>query len=164
MVDWSENILTLYLTYWIVPYCGGLLRKATWHFDCVLEDHVTNENHLSPLLKSQLPLNLAGIKLGWMLTYLNGHLPIKSLEPMITWQHQVTDKTIILHYHIGYGHETWQDDDLLVRPSPIKLFDLFVMRSCKITWHPTIIISPLTKSLKPLNLKRMVRYLKGLLP
>ena len=50
-----------------------------------------------------------------------------------------------------YGHQTWQDGNLVDGPLPIKSHDPLVMWSCKIMWQTKIIISPLTQSLWPPN-------------
>ena len=63
-------------------------------------------------------------KLGKMMTYTKGLLPIKLLDPLLMWSCEITQqtKTIIspdnklkqlcLHYHNAYDQQTWQDGDL----------------------------------------------------
>ena len=41
-----------------------------------------------------------------------------------------------------YGHQTWQDGNLVDGPLPIKSHDPLVMWSCEIMWQTEIIISP----------------------
>ena len=54
----------------------------------VLPGHLTNDNHyISP------PRVLMATRLGKMITYLDGLLPIKSLGPLITWSYEITWQT-----------------------------------------------------------------------
>ena len=57
-------------------------------------------------------------KLGKMVTYREGLLPIKLRDALITMPCEITwqTKTIISplsHYHSAFSHQTWQDADLL---------------------------------------------------
>ena len=67
---WPQNLTGLSLTVWI------LAHKVKWHYDLVvLEDHVTNQNHYISLTK---------VPIGRMVTYIEGLLPIKSHDALIT--------------------------------------------------------------------------------
>ena len=61
-------------------------HKVTWHFDhVVLEDQLTNWNHyVSP---TKVPM---ATKLGRIVTHLDGLLPIKSHDPLITRSCKIT--------------------------------------------------------------------------
>ena len=107
---------------------------VTRDFDhVVLEDHVTHWNHFS---HTTVPI---ATKLARMVTYLEGLLPIKSRDTLITWSCKITwqTKTIISHL-----------DGLL----PIKSHDSLIMWLCEITRQTKTIISPLSQYLLPPNL------------
>ena len=107
-------------------------------------------------------------KLGRTVTYLNGLLPIKSLDPLITWSCKVT----------------WQAQDNYISPTimpiatkldrmmtylrrlpPIKLFNPLVTWSFyKITWQAKTIISPLSQCLRSTNLASWWLTLRGSSP
>ena len=55
-----------------------------------------------------------------------------------------TTKTTYSHWHDNCSHQTWQNSDLAWGGPPIKSDELFITRSCEVTWQTITIISPLT--------------------
>ena len=53
-------------------------------------------------------------RLGRAITYIGGLLPIKLFDPAITWSCETRNnlKSLYLHYHSAFGHQTWQTGDL----------------------------------------------------
>ena len=101
------------------------------------------------------PQFLRSTNFGRLVTYLDGLLPIKSHDPLITWSPEITwkTKTIIspmlrclramgkvMTYHKGL--------------SQVKPYDPFIMWSCEITWQTKSIIFLLPKCAWPSNLVR----------
>ena len=75
---------------WGAPY-----HKVIKRFDhVVLQGYVTNENHY--IFPTRVSM---ATKRGRMITYLDGLLPIKSLDSLITWSCEITweTKSIILN-------------------------------------------------------------------
>ena len=85
-----------------------------------------------------------------MVTYLDGILPIKSHDPLITWSPEITWKTKaitspmlpclrplgkVMTYHKGL--------------SQVKPYNPFIMWSCEITWQTKSIIFPLSTCVWP---------------
>ena len=99
-------------------------------------------------------------KLGRILAYLDGLLPIKSHDPLIFQDHV----TKYLHYHNAYGHQTWQDGDLLLEAANNKVTersDHVVVQSHLTNENHCISTS---KVLMTTILDRMIIYFDGLLP
>ena len=80
---------------------GAPIRKVTRHFDhMVLRDHLTWQT--KNISDSRV---LMANKLGRMVTYLDGVLPIKSHETLIKFSCKITWHTKkCLFYHNTYGH------------------------------------------------------------
>ena len=76
--SWQDG----YLLWWAPAH------KVTGPFDCVVsQDHVIYKNHISTYT---VPMTT---KLGKMITYLQGLLPIKSHEALIVWSCKITWQT-----------------------------------------------------------------------
>ena len=91
---------------------GAPLHKVTEPFDLmVFQGHPTNENRY--IATATVPM---ATKLGRMVTYLDGLLPMKSHDPLITWSCEITGsrKPLYFHNHSAYGHQTWRGGDLTV--------------------------------------------------
>ena len=89
----------------MVTYLEGALTSDSQHpDDVVLQSHVTNENHYFSTTKVAMTT-----KLGMMVPYLDGLLPIKFhdlwLHDLATSCHKL--KLLYLPYHSAYGHKTW---------------------------------------------------------
>ena len=83
-----------------IVFCDHL---TTWnHY--IFCDHLTTWNHY--ISDIALPLT---VKLGRMVTYLEGLLFTKPRKSLITWSCKVTWKMKTITF---YDHQTWQDGDL----------------------------------------------------
>ena len=92
---WQDGNLT-----WRAP-----THKVKQRLDhMVLQVHVTSKSHYTSTTRV-----LMATKLGSMMTYLDGLLPIKSHDPVISWLCEISwpTKTIYLQYHSAYGHQIW---------------------------------------------------------
>ena len=79
---WPPNLLEWWLT------SGASKRKIVYHFDLVvLQGHRTNKNHYISTTRVSM-----ATKLGMMVTYLDGPLPIKSHDPFIVQYCEITWK------------------------------------------------------------------------
>ena len=64
-------------------------NKVTWPYDnVILQDHMANLNHYISTIRAPM-----AIKLGRMVTYLDGYLLIKSHYPLIAWFSGITWQT-----------------------------------------------------------------------
>ena len=83
-------------------------------------------------------------KLGMMVTYVDGLLPITPYDPLITWSskttwHSRTISTTIVLIATKLGRMVNNLEEVL----PITLLDPLFMWSCNIAWQTKAIISPL---------------------
>ena len=90
-------------------------------------------------------------KLSGKVTYLHGLLPIKSLDPLITWPCEIAWQTKNYYQNV-YGHPTWRMLFYLDGILSIESHYLLITWSCKIKWKSKIIRSPLPQCLQPSNL------------
>ena len=70
-------------------------------------------------------------------------------------------KSLYLHYHSAYGHQTWQDSNLPWWLLPKKSHDSLIAWLCEITWQTKTIISPLSECPWPSILARGYLTLMG---
>ena len=118
-------------------------------------------------------------KLGRMVTYLDGFLPVKSHDALVTWSYRIMWQTKIRSHGLArscenkkyiftttifmatkLGRMVTYLDYLL----PTKSNDHIITCFCEITWQTNTILSPLPQCLWPYNLGRMMTYLVWLLP
>ena len=104
-------------------------------------------------------------KLRRMVTYLNGLLPIRSNNCLITWSCKVTlqTKIIIFTTRVPLATKLCRMVTYLNGLLPIKSNNCLITWSCKITLQTKIIIFT-TRVPMATKLGRMVTYLDGLLP
>ena len=101
-------------------------------------------------------------KLGTMVTYLDGLLPITSYDPLITWSskitwHTQTISTTTVLIATKLGRMVINLEELL----PIMLLDPLFTWSCDIAWQTKAIISPLSRCLSPKNLAGVGLNMRG---
>ena len=117
------------------------------------QDHVTNDKHIST---TRVPM---ATKLGRMLAYLDGLLPIKSHDPLIKWSCEIPWQTKAI---LSLSTTTISKASTTAKPMSTKLdrmvtylewllhiksHGFLITWSCKITWQPKIVIYTLTQCL-----------------
>ena len=102
-------------------------------------------------------------KLGRIVTFFEGHLPIELLNPLITWSCRITwqtKRTMTMPMVTKFGLLVTYPKGLL----SIKWEDPVITWSCKVTWENKTMISSLLESLCPSNLAVQRLNLRRSLP
>ena len=101
----------VFLFFFVFPFSSVLL-------DVILLDHVKNQNIISKLKQCLWPANLAGV---WLT--LRDSDPYSCITLSLRHVARLRDdlKTLYLHYHNDYGHQTCQGDKILRGAATLKL-------------------------------------------
>ena len=100
---------------------GSLVGRSPWWASThkvacsvdhvILQGHLTNKNYF--LSTTRVPM---ATKIDRLMTYLDGLLPIKSQNLLITWPCEINKlKQLYVQYHSPYGQQTWKGIDITWR-------------------------------------------------
>ena len=157
---WSGGLLKLHDKLKIYCYYQSFYDHETWQ-DSNLRDILFKWSwKISWQTKVVVSFCPMATKLGRMVTYLEGLLPIKSHDTLTSWilrDHNIFTITVPIATNRG------RILTYLEGLAPRKLLDPLVTWSCNITWQTKTIISTTSMSMAT-KLNRMLTQLDGLLP